>query len=115
MPARSRRSNLIAADAQLDRLEAAAERGARATDWLEAAKPTIGDPAGEPLEALAKPAARRRGLWPFGRKPDPEAERKAAILAELEAVVEGRPHAADVARPAEPEPQPTEQPLRAAG
>jgi hypothetical protein len=128
MPARKRRGDLTiatAADAraqarvarQIASLHEAAARALRLHDWQAAAKhggrPASPEPLAEPAAAPARP---RNGLrWPFGRKPDPEAERRTAILAELEASVAGRPHAGDAARAREAEVQPAAEPLRAAG
>lgn len=123
MPARKRRDDLTiatAADAraqaQIAGLHEAAARARRLHDWQSAARHGAGtssaEPPGEPVAATAP----RKGLrWPFGRKPDPEAERKAAILAELEASIAGRPRAGDAARAREAEVKPAAEPLRAAG
>lgn len=128
MPARKRRGDLMietAADAraqaqiagQIAGLHEAAARALRLHDWQAAARhggrPPSSEPLAQPAAALGRP---RKGLrWPFGRKPDPEAERKAAILAELEAAVAGRAHASDAARAGEAEAEPAAEPLRAAG
>ena len=125
MSARKRRHDLTVAtaadtraQAQIGGLHEAAARALRLHDWQAAAKPGAPASPSEPLaqpEAAAKP---RKGLrWPFGRKPDPEAERRAAILAELEASVADRPRAGDAARAREAasEAKPAAEPLRAAG
>jgi hypothetical protein len=128
MPAGKRRGDLTvttAADtraqaqilSQIARLHEAAARTLRLHDWQAAARPGLRSPSSQPLaEPAAAPARPRKGLrWPFGRKPDPEAERRAAILAELEAAVAGRPRAGGAALAREAEVQPVAAPLRAAG
>jgi hypothetical protein len=124
MPDRKRRGDLTVAtaadaraQAQIANLHEAAARALRLHDWQAAARPDGRPTSSEPIaEPAAAPAKSRKGLrWPFGRKPDPEAERRAAILAELEASVAGRRHAGDAARAREAEVQPPAEPLRAAG
>jgi hypothetical protein len=129
MPARTRRGDLTVATAadvraqtqiagQIAGLHEAAARAQRLHDWQAAARPGAQPPSetpAEPAAAAAKP--RKRLRWPFGRKPAPEAELRADILAELEASVAGRPRAGAAARAveAESEAQPAAEPLRAAG
>lgn len=123
MPARKRRGDLTiataadaSAHAQVAGLHEAAERALRLHDWQAAARPGAqppSEPPAQPATAAAKP--RRRLRWPFGRRPDPEADPRAAILAELEASVAGRPRAGGAVRAAESEAQPAAEPLRAAG
>jgi hypothetical protein len=113
MPARKGRRDLTADDARAEAriagLRDAAEHATRTLERRTAAEP------GE-AEAHAAPARKRRGVrWPFGRKPDPEAERKAEILAELEAAVADRPRAIDKARQSEAQKAPQRDVLRAAG
>jgi len=126
MPARKRRDDLTVAtatdpraQAQIAGLHEAAARAWRLHDWQFAAKHGAGmssaEPPGEPVAAPAAAAPRKGLRWPFGRKPDPEAERKSAMLAELEASIAGRPRAGDAARAREAEIKPAAEPLRAAG
>jgi hypothetical protein len=130
MPARKRRGDLTVATATDNRAQAqiagqiaglheAATRAQRLHDWQAAARPgaqpLFETPAEPAAAAAAKPRNRLR--WPFGRKADPEAELKAAILAELEASVASRPRAGAAARvmEAKSEAQPAAEPRRAAG
>jgi hypothetical protein len=127
MPARKRRGDLTVAtaaeaqtqaraQAQIARLQEAAARGLRLHDWQAAARPGAQPPSGPLAEPAAAPAIPgKRPLWPFGRRADPGAERKAAILAELEVSVAGRPSADAGARGREAEAQPAAESLRAAG
>jgi hypothetical protein len=114
MPARKGRRDLTADDARAEaRIQGLREAAAHATTVLER---TGAGPGATDAAAHAAPEQKRRGFrWPFGRKPDPEAERKAQILAVLEAAVEGRPSAVDRARSQETQPQPQHDILRAAG
>jgi len=123
MPARKRRRDLtratatdIRAQAQIAGLHEAAARALRLHDWQAAARPgahPAPEALGESAAGPAKPAKRLR--WPFGRKLDPETERRAAILAELEASIADRPRAGAAARALESEAKPAAEPLRAAG
>lgn len=124
MPARKRRDDLTVAtvadaraQAQIAGLREAVARAGRLHDWQSAARHGGGVSSAEPSgEPVAAPAAPRKGLrWPFGRKPDPEAERRSAILAELEASIAGRPRAGDAAHALEAEFKSKVEPLRAAG
>jgi hypothetical protein len=130
MPARKRRRDLTGASAtdahnpaqnqaQIAGLHEAAARALRLHDWPE--PPPSSEPlpesASAPEAAPARPDKRR--LWPFGRKRDAEAERRAAILAELEASIAGRPRAAArvldaSARALDAEARPAAERLRAA-
>jgi hypothetical protein len=104
MPARERRRDLraatafdVRAEAEIAALREAAERMGRLHDWMQASRPV--EPLGELPAVEAPPARAKRRLWPFGRrKADPGAERKAKILAELEASVAGRPLAVQSVR-----------------
>ena len=104
MPARKRRHDVtsataakVRAEAEIAGLHEAAARAGRLFDWLQAARPQVPLADAPAVEAPAA-AARRRSLWPFGRKVDPEAERQQAILAELNAATAGRPSAVERAR-----------------
>jgi hypothetical protein len=123
MPARKRRGDLtvttaadVRAQAQIAGLHEAAARGLRLHEWQAAARPgaqSSSELLAQPAAAPAKPGRRQR--WPFGRRADPEVERRAAILAELEASVAGRPRTGAAARALESKAQPAAEPLRAAG
>lgn len=123
MQARKRRRDLTVAtatdpraEAQIAGLHEAAARALRLHAWQAAARPGWAPVIEAPAEAAATPATPRKGLrWPFARKPDPEAERSAAILTELEASTAGRPRAGDAARAVEADSKPAAEPLRAAG
>lgn len=123
MPARKRRRDLTVAtatdaraEAQIAGLHEAAARALRLHEWQAAARPGPAFGFDAPAEPAAAPAKPRKGLrWPFTRKPDPQAELNAAILAELEASAAGRPRAGDAARAAEAASKPAAEPLRAAG
>jgi hypothetical protein len=114
MPARKGRRDLTAADARAEaRMEGLREAAQRASAVLER---TAAEPLAPEAEADAPPARTRRGFrWPFGRKPDPQAQRQAEIFSQLEAAVAGRPRAADRARAAEAQSPPERSTLRAAG
>jgi hypothetical protein len=106
MPAGKRRLGLgrdpraqVFVAAEIAALESAAERAEGRLNRLDALRAAAPAPAGsEAIEAEAAP--RKRGPWPFGRKSDPQADRAKAILADLEAVMDGRPEAS-AARAAE--------------